>query len=100
MWLEGIRLQQIDTALEGDRPTNIDQVLADILKGARVQQTVPTACPSCRRDLVRHPLPVDGLFAVPTGTARGWTRLSRMGSSASWRPTPRWRRGAVISFAC
>ena len=40
MWLEGIRLQQIDTALEGDRPTNIDQVLADILKGARVQQTV------------------------------------------------------------
>lgn len=62
MWLEGTRLQQIDTALEGDRPTSIDQVLADILKGARLQQTVPTACPSCRRDLIRHPLPVAGLF--------------------------------------
>jgi hypothetical protein len=62
MWLEGSRLQQIDTALEGDRPTSIDQVLADILKGAHVQQAVPTACPACRRDLVRHPLPVAGLF--------------------------------------
>src|SRR5258705_6082692 len=62
MWLEGGRLQQIDTALEGDRPTSIDAVLADILNGARVQQSVPTACPSCRRDLLRHPLPVAGLF--------------------------------------
>lgn len=62
MWLEGARLQEIDTALEAGGPTNIDQVLADILKGARVQQTVPTACSSCRRDLVRHPLPVAGLF--------------------------------------
>jgi len=62
MWLEGGRLQQIDTALEGDRPTSIDAVLADILNGARVQQSVPTACPSCWRDLLRHPLPVAGLF--------------------------------------
>jgi hypothetical protein len=62
MWLEGARLQEIDTALGTGGPTNIDQVLADILRGARGQEAVPTACPSCRRDLVRHPLPVTGLF--------------------------------------
>jgi len=62
MWLEDGRLRQIDTVFQAGRPTNIDQVLADILSGARVQQEVPSACPSCRRDLVRHPLPVAGLF--------------------------------------
>lgn len=62
MWLEGPRLQVIDTALEAGQTADIDQVLADILAGARVQDAVPSACPSCRRDLVRHRLPAAGLF--------------------------------------
>lgn len=62
MWLEGSRLQVIDTALETGRSADIDQLLSDILRGEGVQRVVPTVCPSCRRDLLRHPLPTAGLF--------------------------------------
>jgi hypothetical protein len=71
MWVEGGRLQQIDTALEAGQREDIDQVLADILSGASVQQAVPTACPACRRDLVRHPLAVPGLFVSRCPEAHG-----------------------------
>lgn len=69
MWLEGDRLQVIDSALEAGRRDDVDRLLADIFQTEAGQSTVPTACLSCRRDLVRTALPHVGLFvsSCPAG---------------------------------
>lgn len=60
MWLEGDRLELIDAALAcGQR--DIDGLLAEIVQSGAGQARVPTACPTCGRDLVRNPLPAVGL---------------------------------------
>jgi hypothetical protein len=62
MWIEGDRLQVIDSALEGSRRDDVDRLLADILKSGAGQGQIPTTCPTCRRDLVRNALPGVGLY--------------------------------------
>src|SRR5437773_648685 len=61
MWIAGDRLQVIDSALDGGRRDDVEQLLADIFRSGRGEGAVPTTCPTCRRDLVRNPLPGVGL---------------------------------------
>jgi len=62
MWIEGDRLHLIDSALEQGRRHDIDRLLADILAPGAAERRIPTACPSCRRDLIRNTLPGAGLY--------------------------------------
>lgn len=62
MWIASDRLQLIDAALEGGRRDDVDRLLADILTSDPAPEGIPTACPSCRRDLIRNPLPAVGLY--------------------------------------
>lgn len=69
MWIEGDRLHLIDSALEQGRRHDIDRLLADILTPGAGEKGIQTACPSCRRDLIRNTLPAAGLYvsACPGG---------------------------------
>jgi hypothetical protein len=62
MWIEGERLQVIDSALERGRRAEVEQLLADVFRTGAGAAAIPSACPTCRRDLVRNPLPGVGLF--------------------------------------
>lgn len=62
MWIASDRLQLIDAALEGGRRDDVDRLLADILTSDAAPGRIPTVCPSCRRDLIRNPLPAVGLY--------------------------------------
>src|SRR2546425_11371465 len=62
MWIEGNRLQVIDSALERGRRDDVERLLADIFKSNAKQGEIPTTCPTCRRDLIRNPLPGVSLF--------------------------------------
>jgi hypothetical protein len=62
MWIEGNRLQVIDSALERGRRDDVERLLADIFGSDAGQGQIPTACPTCRRDLVRNALPGVGLY--------------------------------------
>src|SRR2546426_8451865 len=62
MWIEGNRLQVIDSALERGRRDDVERLLADIFQSNAKQGEIPTACPTCRRDLVRNALPGVGLY--------------------------------------
>jgi hypothetical protein len=62
MWIEGDRFQVIDSALELGRRGDIDRLLSDIFKSGSGHGQIPTACPTCRRDLVRTALPEVGLY--------------------------------------
>ena len=61
MRIAGDRLQVIDSALDGGRRDDVEQLLADIFRSGRGEGAVPTTCPTCRRDLVRNPLSGVGL---------------------------------------
>ena len=62
MWIEGTRLQVIDSALERGRRDDVEKLLADIFRSNAKQGGIPTTCPTCRRDLVRNALPGVGLY--------------------------------------
>ncbi len=62
MWIASDRFQLIDEALEGGRRDDVDRLLADILTSDAAPGQIPTACPSCRRDLIRNPLPAVGIY--------------------------------------
>jgi len=62
MWIEGDRLQVIDSALERGRQAEVEQLLADVFRTPAGRDAVPSACPTCHRDLTRNPLPGVGLF--------------------------------------
>jgi len=62
MWIEGERLQVIDSALERGRRAEVEQLLADVFRTPAGADAIPSACPTCRRDLIRNPLPGVGLF--------------------------------------
>src|SRR5438094_7959886 len=62
MWIEGERLQVIDSALERGRRAEVEQLLADVVRTPAGADAIPSACPTCRRDLIRNPLPGVGLF--------------------------------------
>jgi len=62
MWIEGDRLQVIDSALEPGQQDDIEQLLADVLRSNAKQSQIPTTCPTCRRDLIRNALPGAGLY--------------------------------------
>ena len=62
MWIEGERLQVIDSALERGRQAEVEQLLADVFCTPAGTDAVPSACPTCHRDLTRNPLPGVGLF--------------------------------------
>jgi hypothetical protein len=62
MWIDGGRLAAIDQALEDDRSA-VDRLLADVAAGAATQREALSACPVCRRDLVRQPLAATGVYA-------------------------------------
>src|SRR5204863_422394 len=53
------------TDLPGSDPSDmyysLTQLLADIVRSGRGEGAIPTTCPTCRRDLVRNPLPGVGL---------------------------------------
>src|SRR5947208_15222283 len=62
MWIEGTRLQVIDSALERGRRDDVEKLLADIFRSNAKQGGIPTTCPTCRRDLIRNALPGVGLY--------------------------------------
>ena len=62
MWIEGARLQVIDSALERGHRDEVEQLLADVFRTGAGGAAIPSACPACRRDLVRNPLPGVGLY--------------------------------------
>lgn len=62
MWIEGTRLLVIDSALEHGRSDEVERLLADVLQDGTAATAIPSACPTCRRDLVRNPLPDVGLY--------------------------------------
>jgi len=62
MWIEGNRLQVIDSALERGRRDAVEKLLADIFRSNAKHGEIPTTCPTCRRDLVRNALPGVGLY--------------------------------------
>ena len=62
MWIEGERLQVIDSALERGRRAEVEQLLADVFRTPAGAIAIPRACPTCRRYLVRNPLPGVALF--------------------------------------
>ncbi len=62
MWIDGNRLQVIDSALERGRRDDVERLLADIFQSNAKQGEIPTTCPTCRRDLARNTLPVVGLY--------------------------------------
>ena len=55
--------------LEPGHPAQVDQFLADLLDQAPSQRITPDICLTCRRDLVRRPLPRPNLYvsACPAG---------------------------------
>jgi len=69
MWIEQTGLAEIDTKIRYGASAEVDQLLREVLTGAAVPSPVPVCCPACRRDLVRQPLAIDGLFgsACPEG---------------------------------
>jgi len=62
MWIEGERLQVIDSALERGGRAEVEQLLADVFRTPAGAAAIPSACPMCRRDLVRNSLPGVSLF--------------------------------------
>ena len=62
MWIEGERLQVIDSALERGGRAEVEQLLADVFRTPAGAAAIPSACPTCRRDLVRNPLLGVSLF--------------------------------------
>jgi hypothetical protein len=62
MWVDRDRLQVIDSVLERGQGTDVEQLLADIFRSNAQQSEIPSACPTCRRDLVRSQLPGAGLY--------------------------------------
>jgi len=62
MWIGSDRFQLIDAALEDGRRDDVDRLLADIFTAEASSGRVPTSCPSCRRDLIRNPLPAVGIY--------------------------------------
>ena len=76
MWFESGRVQALGTALHDGRREEVDRLLEDILTGARTGEAIPATCPSCRRDLVRTPLPDVDLF-VSSCPAQHGAWLSR-----------------------
>jgi hypothetical protein len=62
MWIGRDRLQVIDSALENGHRAEIERVLADIFRSKAEQSEIPSVSPTCRRDLIRSPLPGVGLF--------------------------------------
>jgi hypothetical protein len=62
MWVERDRLQVIDSALEHGQRADVERLLADIFRSNAQQNEIPSVCPTCRRDLIRSPLPGAGLY--------------------------------------
>jgi len=60
--IERDRLQVIDAALEQGHQADVERVLADIFRSKAKQSEIPSVCPTCRRDLIRSPLPGAGLY--------------------------------------
>lgn len=73
MWLDTSGLQAVDTVLQPGNTAEVDRFLADLLGNAPSQRITPNICLTCRRDLVRRPLPRPNLYvsACPDGHG-GW----------------------------
>src|SRR5262245_31349019 len=69
MWVEQTGLAEIDTKLRYGDTDEVYQLLREVLSAPAVPTAVPVCCPTCRRDLVRQPLAIAGLFgsACPEG---------------------------------
>jgi hypothetical protein len=69
MWVEQTGLAEIDTKLRYGATDEVDQLLREVLSAPAAPTAVPVCCPTCRRDLVRQPLAIAGLFgsACPEG---------------------------------
>jgi hypothetical protein len=69
MWVGQTGLTEIDTKLRDGATAEVDRLLREVLADPAVPSTVPVSCPTCRRDLVRQPLAIAGLFgsACPDG---------------------------------
>src|SRR5262245_7982529 len=69
MWVEQTGLAEIDSKLRYGATAEVDQLLREVLSASAVPSAVPVSCPTCRRDLVRQPLAIAGLFgsACPAG---------------------------------
>lgn len=69
MWVEQTGLAQIDTRVRYGAGEEVDRLLQDVLAGSDTSTTVPAACPTCQRDLVRQSLAIGSLFvsACPGG---------------------------------
>src|SRR5262245_6880837 len=61
MWIERDRLQMVGSALEHGQRADVERLLADIFRSNAKQNEIPRVCPTCRRDLIRSPLPGAGL---------------------------------------
>jgi hypothetical protein len=70
MWIEGSRLQEIDTALESGRAGEIDRLLAEILQASPQGRSTPSSCAVCRHELIRSELR-PGLTAFTCPAAHG-----------------------------
>jgi hypothetical protein len=73
MWIATDNLTQLDSTVRRGRTADVDRLLTDVLFEPPARTAIPLACPTCRRDLVRQPLAIPGLFVsgCPAGHG-GW----------------------------
>jgi hypothetical protein len=69
MWIGQTGLAQIDTKVRYGATDEVDRLLEDLLAEPATAASVPSACPTCQRDLVRQSLAVGALAvsACPSG---------------------------------
>src|SRR5262245_32607532 len=57
MWLHSEQFQTLDTAAKGAGSSEVERLLADIVKKSGREGAVLGVCPQCKRDLVDKSLP-------------------------------------------
>lgn len=62
MWIKHQHFRQISHALQDGKQSKIDQALAELVDLDHSPNEIPSACPSCRRELICSPLPYVELF--------------------------------------
>jgi hypothetical protein len=69
MWMSGDGLARIGATVQRGGTAEVDRLLSEVFFQPPRHATLPLTCPTCRRDLVRQPLAVAGLFvsACPQG---------------------------------
>lgn len=81
MWIGGEQLTRLDSALELERTTDIDRLLAEIFAAGGCEGATPTACAVCRRDLTRSELGRRGLVASTCPEGHGaWMSPDALGT--------------------